>query len=103
MLYYPAVMVSAVLLVFVWSLFHTPVAEVCARKMGAKLDEAGIRYCRKATIAWVIFLSVHLMITVFTVFASREIWVTYNGAIAYGLMGLMFAGEWIVRRKVAHG
>jgi len=29
-----------------------------------------------------------------------EIWALYNGLISYGLMGLLFAGEWLVRRRV---
>jgi uncharacterized membrane protein len=32
--------------------------------------------------------------------ASDKIWAIYNGAIAYGLMGCMFAGEWLYRKLV---
>jgi uncharacterized membrane protein len=32
--------------------------------------------------------------------ASDRVWALYNGAIAYGLIGAMFAGEWIVRQRV---
>jgi len=27
-------------------------------------------------------------------------WTLYTGLIAYGLMGLLFAGEWLVRQRV---
>jgi uncharacterized membrane protein len=34
------------------------------------------------------------------VFASREAWALYNGVIAYLLMGGLFAGERLLRRRV---
>jgi uncharacterized membrane protein len=33
-------------------------------------------------------------------YTSLEVWALYNGLLAYLLMGAMFAGEWLVRRKV---
>jgi uncharacterized membrane protein len=33
-------------------------------------------------------------------FASFDAWALYNGAIAYGLIGLLFGGEWLFRRWV---
>jgi len=99
-LYYPALMVAIVLAAFAYSLFHVPLCEVVARRMGETLDDRGVGYCRKATVAWTIFLALHFAVTVATVFASREIWVVYNGAVAYALLGLMFGGEWLVRRRV---
>lgn len=101
--YYPVVVVAVVLAVFIRSLFRTPVAEVVARRMGETLDARGVEYCRRATVAWTVFLAVHLAVTLATVFLSREIWVFYNGFLAYILLGLMFAGEWLVRRRVKHG
>ena len=71
--------------------------------MGEKLDEKGVEYCRKVTVAWVVFLSVHLAVTVWTVFLSREVWVLYNGCIAYVLMGLMFGVEFLFRKRVRNG
>jgi uncharacterized membrane protein len=32
--------------------------------------------------------------------ADIEVWALYNGVIAYVLMGLLFAGEYLVRRRV---
>ena len=100
---YPAVMVSLFLGCFSVSLFRTPLVEVFARRMGEKLDEKGVEYCRKVTVAWVVFLSVHLAVTVWTVFLSREVWVLYNGCIAYVLMGLMFGVEFLFRKRVRNG
>ena len=101
---YPAVVVSIALAIFAFSLRGMPVAERFARCWGEQLDERGIAYCRKATVAWVVFLSLHLAVTLATVFcASREVWAIYNGCVAYVLLGAMFLGEWLVRRRARRG
>ena len=100
---YPAVMVGVALSVFAISLFRVPVVERIARKMGEKLDEKGVSYCRTVTKVWTVFLAVHLAFTVATAFASHEIWAFYNGFLSYVMMALLFAGEWIVLRRVRHG
>ena len=63
----------------------------------------GVVYCRRVTWAWVLFLGAHLSVTVATLWASAEVWAIYNGGVAYALMGLMFAGEWLIRRRVRRG
>ena len=100
---YPAAVVAIALAAFAASLFRTPLVEVLARRMGETLDARGVAYCRKVTIAWVVFLSAHLAVTVATAFASHEVWAFYNGFLAYLLMGAMFAGEWLVRRRARRG
>ena len=100
---YPVAMVSLALGAFAISLFRTPLIEVFARKMGEDLDERGVAYCRRVTIVWTVFLSVHLAVTIATVFASRQIWAIYNGGIAYLLMSALFLGEWLYRRRFRHG
>lgn len=100
---YPAVMVAIALAAFSVSLFRTPLVESIARRTGENLDERGVAYCRTVTKVWTVFLSAHFVVTVATVFASQEVWAIYNGCIAYVLMGALFAGEWIVRRRVRRG
>ena len=103
---YPVVVSGGMLGAFAWSLRRgaTPLVERFARKLEKQpLDARGVAYCRRVTWAWVIFLSAHLGVTVATLWASAEVWALYNGAIAYGLMGLMFAGEWLIRRRVRRG
>ena len=100
---YPVAMVTIALGTFAISLFRTPLIEVFARKMGEDLDERGVAYCRRVTIVWTVFLSVHLAVTIATVFASRQIWAIYNGGIAYFLMSALFLGEWLYRRRFRHG
>ena len=100
---YPAMMVAIALAAFSVSLFRTPLVESIARRMGEDLDERGVAYCRTVTRVWTAFLAVHLAVTIATVFASQEFWAIYNGCVAYVLMGALFAGEWIVRRRVRRG
>jgi uncharacterized membrane protein len=97
---YPAIVVSLALTVFALSLFRTPIVEVFARRMGESLDARGVRYCRRVTVVWTAFLAAHLAVTIATVFASHEVWALYNGLIAYVLMGALFAGEWLCRRRL---
>lgn len=100
---YPAVMVSFALAAFAVSLFRTPLVEVFARRMGESLDDRGVAYCRRVTVVWTAFLSLHLAVTLATVFASHEVWAIYNGFIAYMMMGALFLGEWLYRRSVRRG
>ena len=100
---YPAVIVAFVFGAFAVSLFRTPLCEVFARKWGKALDECGVRYCRKATIVWTVFLALHLAVTIATVFLDETAWAFYNGFLAYVLLGLMFGGEYLVRRRAMHG
>ena len=100
---YPAAMVAVALAFFALSLRRTPLVETFARRMGETLDERGVAYCRRVTVAWTVFLLVHFAVTLATVFASHEVWAIYNGFLAYVLIGAMFAGEWLVRRRVRRG
>ncbi|MBP5321313.1 MAG: hypothetical protein J6334_10010 [Kiritimatiellae bacterium] len=97
---YPVMVSAAAFLAFALSLFRTPLVERFARRMEGPLDEAGVRYCRKVTVAWALFLGIHLAVTVWTLFLPLRVWAFYNGFLAYLLMGAMFAGEWLIRRRV---
>ena len=100
---YPAVVVGCFLVVFAISLRGTPLVERFARGMGENLDARGVAYCRKATVAWTVFLAVHFAVTTLTVFASPGVWAVYNGCVAYALIGAMFLGEYVARRIARNG
>lgn len=100
---YPVIMVAIALAAFAISLFRRPLVETIACRMGERLDARGVAYCRNVTRLWTAFLAVHLAVTVATVFASYEIWAVYNGFVAYVLMGALFLGEWLYRRRVRRG
>ena len=58
-------------------------------------------YCRNVTLVWCCFFIVNGSIALMSVFGdSFRFWALYNGCIAYILMGLLFAGEYIVRKVV---
>ena len=50
------------------------------------------------------FIANGLLALATALWASDAVWALYNGAIAYGLIGLMFAVECLVRQRVMrHG
>lgn len=98
--FYPAVMCAVALAAFVVSSFKTPIVEKIARRNGESLDADAVGYCRKVNNCWILFLSVHLVASTATVLAPIGVWAFYNGFLAYVFFAVMFAGEWLVRRKV---
>ncbi|MDZ4776919.1 MAG: hypothetical protein SGJ23_09055 [Alphaproteobacteria bacterium] len=99
---YPFFMNAASLVAFVNTLVRPPtMIERFARIREPNLPESGVRYTRKATIAWCIFIFINGAIALWTAFfADLNTWALYNGVIAYVAMGLMFGGELLVRRGV---
>ena len=58
-------------------------------------------YCRNVTLVWCCFFIVNGTIALLSVYGdSYRFWALYNGCIAYILMGLLFVGEFIVRKFV---
>ena len=105
---YPLVVSGGLLAVFAWSLRHPPtVAERLARVHEPDLSRAGVAYTRRVTEVWCVFFMINMGISLATaLWGSVAAWSLYNGVIAYLLMGLLFAGELLVRRRVmqaSHG
>lgn len=99
---YPFFMNAAMLVAFLNTLVRPPsMIERFARIREPNLPESGVRYTRKATIAWCIFIFCNGAIALWTAFfADLNTWALYNGVIAYVAMGLMFGAELLVRRGV---
>jgi len=99
---YPALVNGGMLFIFGYSLKSPPsMIERFARLHEPTLTAAGVRYTRQVTQVWCGFFVLNGCMAVFTaLYASRETWSLYNGFIAYILMGVMFAGEWLVRRRI---
>lgn len=101
LLLYPAFVSLSLLSVFGRSLRHPPtVIERIAHLSDPELPPEGVRYTRRVTQVWCAFFVSNASISIATIFASREAWLLYNGFIAYLLMGLMFAGEWLFRLRL---
>lgn len=98
-LWYPAFISGATALWFGTSLKGQPAVEGFARMRHPELPPEAIRHCRQATVAWtglLAFLSVVAAIS--AVWGNLRFWTVWNGAVSYGLMGLLFALEYAVRR-----
>lgn len=101
--YYPVCVNWALLAVFAASLVRPPsIVEQIARLRTPDLPEAAVSYTRKVTMVWCAFFVVNGSIALYTVIAADiGMWAVYNSFVSYVLMGLLFAGEYIVRRTVA--
>ncbi|MCX7078446.1 MAG: hypothetical protein NTV76_03695 [Pseudomonas sp.] len=100
--WYPVLISSFMLALFGLSLkYGPPVVERLARLSEPDLPDKVIRYTRQVTIAWcVFFLCNGLLAAALTLWAPLSWWTLYNGLISYGLMGLLFAIEWLLRQRV---
>ncbi|MFK7991978.1 MAG: hypothetical protein AB8I08_38530 [Sandaracinaceae bacterium] len=89
----------ALLITFASSLRETPIIERFARMQEKDgLCDGKVRHCRQVTIAWCVFFVANASVAALLAVAGSEFWwAAYNGGIAYGLMGLMFAGEYVLR------
>ncbi len=99
--FYPVCINALMLVLFFVSLLHPPsFIERIARIREPNLPESAIRYTRNVTIIWCGFFVFNGGVALYTaLFASLETWTLYNGAISYVLMGLLFSGEYLVRRR----
>ncbi len=102
LLFYPVTMNAIMLTLFAYSLWRPPsVIERLARLQEPDLPEEGVQYTKKVTFIWCLFFIINGSIALWTCLQNNiELWTLYNGAISYILMGLLFAGEWIVRKWV---
>jgi uncharacterized membrane protein len=57
-------------------------------------------YCRNVTIVWCTFFAANALLSAaLALFASREVWAWYTGVVAYALMGLLAAGEYVFHKS----
>nr|WP_243432096.1 hypothetical protein [Aliamphritea spongicola] len=100
--FYPVLMNLSFLTVFAGSLFAPMTAvERIARLKEPDLPPEGIAYTRTVTKVWCVFFCINGSVAAGTaLFASDEVWLLYNGFIAYILIAVLVAGEWLVRKKV---
>ncbi|KEO50396.1 putative membrane protein [Thalassospira sp. MBR-102] len=98
--FYPVIVSLTMGAVFTVTLFtDRPMVERLARLKMPDLDDYSIAYTRKLTKVWIGFFAVNAMIATWTaLYASMEIWTLYNGFLSYLLIGILFIGEWPVRR-----
>lgn len=102
LLFYPVVINSALALVFLYSLANPPpIIERLARLTQPELPPHAVIYTRTVTKVWLGFFIVNGLVATYTaLWTNLEVWTLYNGLIAYILMGILFAGEYLVRLRV---
>ncbi len=99
---YPIAVNLGLLAVFASSLRQGPsVIERLATLRSGPLGPEAVRYTRAVTRAWCLFFPLNAAASLLSAFAfGGRYWALYNGFLAYMGMGLMFSGEWLVRRRV---
>lgn len=99
---YPVLVSLAMLAVFGYSLINPPtVIERLARLHDPDLPPHAVAYTRRVTQVWCGFFIFNGSVALFTaLWADDRVWALYNGLISYGLMGTLFAGEWLLRQRV---
>jgi uncharacterized membrane protein len=76
-----------------------PIIERFARMQEKELSDEKRAHCRRWTARWCAFFVVNGGTALaLGLAAPLSWWATYNGGIAYALMGLMFAGEYVSRK-----
>lgn len=100
--WYPVLLSALLLSVFGLSLkFGPPLVERLARIREPELPEVAVHYTRTVTQVWAVFFLFNGLVTAaLTLWAPLSWWALYTGLISYGLIGLLFAGEWLVRQRV---
>jgi uncharacterized membrane protein len=81
-----------------------PMCTRIALLLGQAPSPALLRYTRHATIAWCGFFSgITLSSTLLFIAAPLWLWSTFANLLYFPLLGLMFAGEFAVRRRALPG
>lgn len=90
------------LAIFSWTLYSPPsMIERFARITEPELSTLAIRYTRQVTKVWCAFFIVNAAVALWTaLFVPLSWWTLYNGLISYLLIGILFAAEYLVRRRV---
>jgi uncharacterized membrane protein len=100
--FYPSLVNLGLLIAFGATLVRGPsMIEKFARLGNPDLPPGAVRYTRRVTQVWCGFFVLNGAFSVYTaLYWSRASWSLYNGAIAYGLIGMLLVAEVIWRYLV---
>lgn len=83
---------------------QTPIIERFARLVEGELSVEKQAHCRRWTVRWCLFFVLNGALALgLGLFASTFVWAAYTGGIAYALMGMMFAAEYVSRKARFRG
>jgi uncharacterized membrane protein len=95
----PILINTALFVQFVTSLRGTPLVERFARMQSPTLSAEQVAYCRSVTKVWCAFFVLNASLSgALAVWAPLAWWTLYNGLLAYLLMGVLGASEYVVRK-----
>lgn len=99
---YPVILSLTLFAAFGYSLIWPPtIIEQIARIRHPDLPLSVNSYLRKVTIAWLMFFLINAALSAATAMSgSLKLWTLYNGFISYIAMGVIFAGEFLIRQVV---
>lgn len=99
---YPVIINLSLLVLFASSLLgKMSFVEKLARITEPNFPEKAVIYTRKVTQIWCVFFAVNAALSLITVLVGDDaLWFWYNGVLAYVLIGILMAGEWLVRQRV---
>ena len=99
---YPVVLSLGTAAVFGVSLLRPPsLIERFARLQEPDLPPEGQAYCRTVTVVWTVWLVANAAIAAaLAVWGSDAAWALWTGIVAYVVMGVLFGGEFLIRRVV---
>jgi uncharacterized membrane protein len=109
---YPTLADLAYITIFTTSFFFPPpfafyFIDIFDKTIKTKIPKKRFeQYCFRATLAWCVFFTLDGIIAAITAFWGTDIiWGIYNSGITYVIMGLIFAGEFIVLKMIVkhHG
>jgi uncharacterized membrane protein len=84
---------------FLRSLRSTPLVEHFARMVKPDLSAGELAHCRSWTLVWGVYLiALAALGLVFARFASLGLWTLYTGVVSYGLIGVLFSVEYVIRK-----
>lgn len=97
---YPILVSLTVCAYFLYSLYKPPtIIERIARTIDPNLTAEGVLYTRRVTWAWVSFLVFNAGVSFVTaLWGSMDQWLLWNGFVSYVFMGILFIGEYCVRK-----
>jgi uncharacterized membrane protein len=79
---------------------ETPIVERFARMQVSDLSQAEVVYCRRVTQVWSAFFVLNgTAAAVLALAAPLSWWALYTGLISYGLLGLLGASEYVIRKR----